>query len=153
MSAQILQFRKLKPIDEEYHNLIEKLEYYNDCLISYETVISQDGDNLLAGMSNIFGKHQKDTKNKFLSFINNPCPETWKNIRNYLIDSTTTSWQLWARFDSNAPNCIMNEADSFIHPTGENFIIFFNKHKEQRLYSLKKIILDVETEIANYRIN
>lgn len=151
MTAQIIQLKKFKKIDEDYYNLIDKLNYYKEALYNYETAITVDGDNILAGMSNIFGKHNKDTKTKFLSFLNNPSPETWSNIRNYLIDSTTTAWQLWTRFDTEAPRCLIGSA-AFLHPTKNDFIDFFNKHKKQRIESFKNIILDVELELKKYKI-
>ena len=150
MTAQIIQLKKFKKVDEEYHNLFDKLNYYKESLDKYEKSIKSDGDNILAGMSNIFGSHNKETKNKFLSFLNNPSPETWSNIRNYLIDSTTTSWQLWTRFDKNAPRGLIG-SDSLLHPTKDDFIDFFNKHKKQRIESFKNIISEIEIELKKYK--
>lgn len=150
MSAQVLEFKQKKKIDQNYNDLLDKLSYYNEMLDNYVESIVEHRLHILSGMHSIFGPHSKEKRELFLSFLNNPCIEIWSGIRNLLIDNTTTSWQLWIRHCSDAPLNLQGD-NKYKFPTPEKFIQYFNQHKEDRIISLQSIIYETEEELKKYK--
>lgn len=141
MNSKIVHINQFRSTTEMI-DLENKIEYYKELMENYERIINSDGNNMLAGMHNIFGKHTPEVKVKFLSFINQPNIKNWNNIRNYLIDSTTTAWQLWTRYDINA----QRSGSASSYPEPDKFIEYFKDHKFTRINAIKEIIK--ETELA-----
>lgn len=130
--SKIIQFpKKLKPQDGEYLRLRDQLIHYYTKVEEIYEAEDENGNSLLGGMSNMFGNHSKEVRHLFLSFCNKPCSETWQNIRNYLIDSSTTSWQLWIKFDPNAPRCLDTPKKEAMFPSVDNFIFYYKEHKKK----------------------
>lgn len=69
---------------------------------------------LLKGACDIFGNKTKEMMSAYLSYINNPCFETWKNFRSFLVLPNNTAWQIWCLSDSAAP--MENEVEKFPDP-------------------------------------
>lgn len=132
MTAQIIQLRKKKK-DQQYYEEIQKYDYFNS-LYSAQLEALQNSIGIIGGMHNIFGEIKKDIKDKFLSFLNSPNSENWLEVRSYLIDPSTTAWQLWIKFDKNAPKS--GKSDSF--PSPEQFIYYLKEHQKERLLELKE---------------
>lgn len=131
MTAQIIQLKRKKK-DQEYFETIQKYEYFNSLYIA-QLDSMKNSNGVIGSMHNIFGNIKKDIKDKFLSFFNAPDYEKWISIRSYLIDSSTTAWQLWIKFDKNAPV----SGSSKIFPEPAEFIKYLNQHQQQRLQELK----------------
>lgn len=143
MTAKLFDFKKRKNIDEEYNDLIEKLDYYNVLLLNYNFLNEQHKNHILSGISSIFGEHSKRKRDFFLSFLNNPNLDNWNLIKKQLIDGTTTSLQLWIRHRND-------EEEQF--PTAENFLKYLKTHKEHRIKAIKDIIKETLNKLEEYRI-
>lgn len=139
MTATILAFpKKLKPKDEKYAAAVECYRYFDDQYQSALQSFEKDSKGVLSGMHNIFGEVSKSVKNVFLSFLNNPCPETWVKARSYLIDGSTTAWQLWVKYDHAAPRHGERDVKDERYPNPDSFLKYYQQHKTDRLESLDK---------------
>lgn len=137
MTAVILPFPKaLKPHDEAFKAASEAYAYFNDAIQMLESSLSTDSRGIIAGMHNIFGGFRPEVKNKFLSFMNQPSFESWMAIRDYLIDLSTTSWQLWLKYDKTAPLSYSTKATDGPFPQPDDFIRYYAQHKSSRLTML-----------------
>ena len=146
MSAQILQFpKKLLPQDERYFAAQECFNYFNNLYILTKNAFEKS-NSVLGGAHNLFGEHKKDTKDVFLSFFNNPCSENWLVARNYLVSTNTTAWQLWIKYDKNAPR----SGSTPEYPKPDDFIRYFNQYKIDRLEELKSRCDEAEKIIMEY---
>lgn len=134
MTAVILEFPKaLKPRDESFKAACEAYEYFDGSIQMMEAAVSTDSRGVIAGMHNIFGGFRPEIKNKFLSFMNKPSFASWLDIHNYLIDLSTTSWQLWLKYDSSAPQTCNTMAADGPFPKPDDFIRYYAQHKSERL--------------------
>ncbi len=139
MTAVILSFPKaLKPRDEAFKAASEAYAYFNDTLQMMESSFSADNRGVISGMHNVFGGFRPEIKNKFLSFMNKPSFASWLAIHNYLIDLSTTSWQLWLKYDSSAPQTCNTMAADGPFPKPDDFIRYYAQHKSERLDMLTK---------------
>lgn len=135
---------KPKPTIEEcekYSEALSKKEYFSNYLKQLQEIQQSDGDNVLGGMFNAFGGHKKETRELFLSFLNKPSSETWSEIRNYLIDPVTTSWQVWVDFDDRAPRNLIGEYSRNAYPSPDNFLKYVKNHRDDQV---KRWTLEVE---------
>lgn len=138
MNAKILAFpQKLKPKDVKYAAAVECYRYFDDQYQSALEAFKNDNKGVLAGMHNVFGEVSKAVKDVFLSFLNNPCPETWVAARSYLIDQTTTAWQLWIKYDVTAPRAGKQNIKDEKYPDPDLFLQYYKQHKTDRLEKLK----------------
>jgi hypothetical protein len=139
MTAVILSFPKaLKPRDEAFNAACEAYEYFDGSIQMMEASFSTDSRGVIAGMHNIFGGFRPEIKNKFLSFMNKPSFASWLAIRDYLIDLSTTSWQLWLKYDRSAPQTCNTIAADGPFPKPDDFIRYYAQHKSERLDMLTK---------------
>lgn len=139
MSAVIIPFPKaLKPHDEAFKAACEAYDYFDGSIKMMENSFSTDSRGVIAGMHNIFGGFRPEIKNKFLSFMNKPSFASWLDIRDYLIDLSTTSWQLWLKYDETAPKSYVQNAVDGPFPEPTAFIHYYAQHKSERLEMLTK---------------
>lgn len=137
MTAVILEFPKaLKPRDEAFNAACAAYDYFDGAIKMMESSFSTDNRGIIAGMHNIFGGFRPEIKNKFLSFMNKPSFESWMAIRDYLIDLSTTSWQLWMKYDSAAPYSYGTNVTDGPFPKPDDFIRYYAQHKSERLVTL-----------------
>lgn len=77
---------------------------------------------ILKGACNIFGNKTKEMVQAYLTYSNNPCFETWKDFRSFLVLPNNTAWQVWCLSDSTAP--MENDVEKFPDPS------IFNQYYE-----------------------
>ena len=137
MSATILSFPKtLKPHDEAFKAASEAYSYFDSSIKMMESMLLADNRGVIAGMHNIFGGFRPEVKDKFFSFMNKPSFESLMNIRDYLIDLNTTSWQLWLKYDRTAPLSYGTKATDGPFPNPDDFIRYYAQHKSDRIVML-----------------
>lgn len=138
MTAVIIPFKKaLKPHDEAFRAALATYTYFNETIQTMESMLVTDSKGVIAGMHNVFGGFKPEIKNKFMSFLNKPSFESWLTIRDYLIDLSTTSWQLWVKYDSHAPLSYDRDIKDGPYPQPDDFIRYYAQHKSDRLLFLK----------------
>lgn len=151
--AKIIQFpQKLKMRDEEYQR---KQALLMDAYLSLEALDEAEemnGNSLLGGMSNMWGNHNSSIRKLFLSFYNAPSAKTWDAIRCYLVDDSTTAWQLWIKFDPKAPKALANEKQKSMFPDPEKFAEYFKEHRKNRRQMLVDKIKEYEEELSKYAL-
>lgn len=109
MTAVVINFPKqLKPRDEAFNAACAAYEYFDDSIKMMEAALMTDSRGIISGMHNVFGGFRSEIKNKFLSFMNKPSFASWLAIRDYLVDLSTTSWQLWLKYDRMHPKAAIN---------------------------------------------
>lgn len=138
MTAVVINFPKqLKPRDEAFNAACAAYEYFDESIKTMESMFIEDSRGVIAGMHNVFGGFRPEIKHKFLSFLNKPSFESWLTIRDYLIDLTTTSWQLWLKYDRTAPqSCDTNAVDGPF-PNPDDFIRYYAQHRAIKLQFMK----------------
>jgi hypothetical protein len=139
MTAVVINFPKpLKPRDEAFNAACAAYEYFDGSIQMMEAALVTDSRGIISGMHNVFGGFRPEIKNKFLSFMNKPSFSSWLAIRDYLVDLSTTSWQLWLKYDPHAPQtCSKIEVDGPF-PKPDDFIRYYSQHKSERLAMLMK---------------
>ena len=150
MSNVIMFPQKLKPQDGEYLRLRDQLIYYYTKVEEIHEAESENGNSLLGGMSNMFGNHSKEVRHLFLSFHNNPCSETWQAIRSHMVDSSTTSWQLWIKFDLNAPRCLDTPKKHAMFPSADDFVSYYKEHRKNTKSQLIEKVEELQKLIDQY---
>lgn len=149
--SKVIPFpKKLKKQDGEYLRLRDQLIYFYEKLEEIHEAEDENGNSLLGGMSNMLGNHSKEVRHLFLSFHNNPCAETWQAIRNYMIDSSTTSWQLWIKFDLNAPRRLDTPKKEAMFPSAENFVSYYKEHRKTIKSQLIEKVEELQKLIDQY---
>lgn len=138
MTASIIQFPKqLKKRDAAFHAASEAYQYFDDSIKTMETMFIEDSRGVIAGMHNMFGGFTPEVKTKFLSFLNQPSFVSWLTIHNYLIDLSTTSWQLWLKYDLSAPQTCNALALDGPFPNPDDFIRYYAQHRGTKLKFMK----------------
>lgn len=139
MTAVVINFPKpLKPRDEAFNAACAAYEYFDGSIQMMEAALVSDSRGVIAGMHNVFGGFRPEIKNKFLSFMNKPSFASWLAIRDYLVDLSTTSWQLWLKYDLTAPQSYDTNAVDGPFPNPDDFIRYYSQHKSERLVMLMK---------------
>lgn len=138
MTAVVLQFpTPLKPRDEAFYAATEAYNYFDGAVKMMEASLHSNDRGIIAGMHNIFGGFKPEIKHKFLSFINQPSFESWLAIRDHLIDLSTTSWQLWLKYDHNAPMTYSTKETNGMYPNPDDFIQYYTQHRFARIDMLR----------------
>lgn len=107
--------------------------------------------SLFSGMSDTLNvKHPKEVRDCFLSFYNAPSAETWAIIRDKLIDFNTSSWQIWRKYDKNAPRSLSSKEDEEKYPDRNDFIKYYERHKEDRIEEYNKKLEEIENNLSEY---
>lgn len=151
MTAVLYKFNKRKEIDEDYYDLIDKLDYYQVLLLDYVNLNKKNEGHILSGISSAFDKDSNKNRDDFLSFLNNPNFVNWCNIRKKLIDGTTTSWQLWLRHREDS-SLYKEEYSQKSFPTADSFLKHLKTHKEHRILAIEEIIDETLLKIEKYTI-
>lgn len=139
MTATVLQFpTPLKPRDKAFYAAVEVYNYFDESIKTMEAALHSDERGVIAGMHNVFGGFRPEIKTKFLSFMNKPSFESWWAIHDHLIDLSTTAWQLWLKYDSNAPKSYPKESTAGLYPNPDDFIRYYAQHKSERIVLLTK---------------
>lgn len=139
MTAVVINFPKpLKPRDEAFNAACAAYEYFDGSIQMMEAVLVIDSRGVIVGMHNVFGGFSPEIKTKFLSFMNKPSFASWLAIHNYLVDLSTTSWQLWLKYDPHAPQTCNTMAADGPFPKPDDFILYYSQHKSERLAMLMK---------------
>jgi len=137
MTAVVLQFpTPLKPRDEAFYAATEAYNYFDGAVKMMEAALNSNERGIIAGMHNLFGGFRPEIKTKFLSFMNKPSFASWLAIRDHLIDLSTTSWQLWLKYDSNAPMTYSTKETEGLYPNPDDFIRYYARHKSERIVML-----------------
>ena len=138
MTAVIIPFPKaLKKRDMAYQAASEAYQYFDESIKTVESMFIADSQGVIAGMHNAFGGFRPEVKNMFLSFLNKPSFESWINIRDFLIDLRTTSWQLWLKYDRTAPQSYDSYAVDGPFPNPDDFIRYYAQHRAVNLQFMK----------------
>lgn len=139
MTAVVINFPKpLKPRDEAFNAACEAFEYFDESIKTMESTFITDSRGVIAGMHNMFGGHRPEIKKAFLSFCNRPSAKTWQAIRSYLLDLSTTSWQLWIKYDPKAPRLLDTKEKENLFPAPDDFLRYYAQHKQDRLIEVRQ---------------
>lgn len=144
--------KKTKVKDEEYQHLLGRAEYFKEQITRFMLENENSTESLFSGMSNMVNtKHPKEIRDCFLSFYNSPSAKTWSLIRDKLIDYNTTSWQLWTKYDANAPRSLRYKSDEQKYPNPEDFIDYYKKYKKDRIEDYSNRLIEVEEKLRDYQ--
>lgn len=131
--------------------LIVKRDHLKKVNAVFERENESSTSSLFSGMSNMTSsKHSTEVRNCFLSFYNSPSAATWKEIRSKLIDYHTTSWQLWMKYDSNAPLMLSSKEDEEKYPAPQDFLVYYEKYKVQRIEDNNSRLEEIEKALKEY---
>lgn len=150
--SNVISFpKRKKEKDDNYEMLVMRKEHLKKVNAVFETENDNSTSSLFSGMSNMTSsKHTPEIRNCFLSFYNSPCPETWRGVRNKLIDYHTTSWQLWMKYDSNAPLMLSSKEDEEKYPDPQEFAEYYEKYKLQRIEDNNARLEEIQEALKEY---
>lgn len=103
----------------------EAAEYFKAELDTLNERMKIDDDSkILSGSFNGFGtKLNHEAIQAYLSYVNLPCFENWKNFRSFVLIGHKTAWQIWTENDLEAPKSDLDPFNQF--PDPENFDRYF----------------------------
>lgn len=145
---RVMEENKLQHLQQSHAytaNIIERLEASKASLPA-----------LLKGAAP-FTPSEENTKRltqDLLAFRNNPGFETWKGIANLmLLPNGTTGWQLWCRFDADAPRSLPlndNDESAFTtYPEPEAFFDWLRQEADNTLQDKYRRLRELEAEIEH----
>lgn len=82
-----------------------------------QRIIEDEKSAILKGAFNMFGQKNKELKEAYLKYANEPCSENWINFRSFILLGNKTAWQIWCENDIEAPR----SGESDIFPAVEEF--------------------------------
>lgn len=150
--TNVINFPKQKKVrDKKYNSLLAKKTITEAIMNSFIKENENSTQSLFSGMSDTLNvKHPKEVRDCFLSFYNAPSAETWAIIRDKLIDFNTSSWQIWRKYDKNAPRSLSSKEDEEKYPDPNDFIKYYERHKEERIEEYNKKLEEIENNLSEY---
>lgn len=144
--------QKKKAKNEDHKHLVDRANYFKELISRFKQENENSTESLFSGMSNMLhSKHPKEVRDCFLSFYNSPSAKTWSLIRDKLIDYNTTSWQLWSKYDVNAPRSLRYKSDEQKYPNPEDFIDYYKRYKKDRIEDYSNRLIEVEEKLRDYQ--
>lgn len=150
--TNVINFPKQKKVrDKEYNSLLAKATVTQAIMNNFIKENENSTQSLFSGMSDTLNvKHPKEVRDCFLSFYNAPSAETWALIRDKLLDFNTSSWQIWGKYDPNAPRSLSSKEDEEKYPDPNDFIKYYERHKKDRIEEYNKKLEEIQNKLSEY---
>ena len=104
---------------------------------------------LFQGMSGILNGFSKESQKKLLAFLNTPTSKTWDDAHCLMLLGGHTAWQLWCKYDDEAPRSKPEGEPWSSFPSSDQFIEIIDRARVDVLQECKNRLSEKQQLLAD----